>query len=179
MNPFFKPNDAEEQLITLINKYNNHEFAVIRMTFTMLDKSTIDASGQIREVLMTNSIVNYKELIPGGKILYAKALVLKDVVHERIVSYYRPKSKNGDPRFCIYKLKHLVPINTLVYFTVLNDLLIAIPLIPSNTLEYLLKDVFPDVESDHALIQLKLMLIKIKNAGWIRSVSPFIHAQKM
>ncbi|SPY20943.1 Uncharacterised protein [Paenibacillus polymyxa] len=57
MNPYFLPNVEEQIKIQLIQQYCRNEFALIRMTSTMLEKSIIDASGPLRTILKDNDTV--------------------------------------------------------------------------------------------------------------------------
>jgi len=179
MNQDFKPTQNEGRLIDRINEFNNNEFALIRMTETMLDKSTIDASDLIRIILRKYNVVDYREVTPGGEKIYKKALIVLDDIHEKTVSYYRPKTKKGDPRFWVYKLQTLVDVNTLIYFTIFEDNLIVIPLVKNEKLEENLKKIFPKVIDQSAtLLLLKAQLFKIKEIGWIKSVSGMYNAPK-
>ncbi|MES2704076.1 MAG: MvaI/BcnI family restriction endonuclease [Bacteroidota bacterium] len=179
MNPIFKPTPSESILIDKINEFNNSDFALIRMTETMLIKSTIDASNLVRIIFKKYGIVDYSEVVPGGEKLYKKGVVILNDVHEHTVSYYRPKSKTGDPRFWVYKLQRLVEVGTLIYFTVLDDNLIVIPLTKNEKLEEHLNRIFPKPEDENAtLLLLKAQLLKIRQGGWIRSISRHLNAPK-
>jgi len=178
MNPLFQPTPEEAHLVEEINKYNNYEFALIRMTETMLDKSIIDASAQIRDILLTSDIVDYDKVDQGGEKLYSHALVLRKDIHETKASYYRPQTKKGDPRFWIYGFKDLAPVDTLIYFTTIGQDLVAIPLTKEEDFQNLLPQIFSDPEAEKALEQLKEKLVLVKSAGWITSVSPFSTAPK-
>lgn len=179
MNPYFIPTEKEGLLIDRINEINNNEFALIRMTETMLKKSTIDASELFRVILKKYRIVDYTELVPGETKLLKKAIVIHNSNYQRIVSYYRPKSKEGDPRFWVYKLQGIVHVGTLIYFTILEDTLIVIPLVETSNLENNLRKIFPnsDLESS-VLILLKSKLLEIKKQKFIKSVSGASNAPK-
>ncbi|MFD0751412.1 MvaI/BcnI family restriction endonuclease [Mucilaginibacter calamicampi] len=178
MNQFFQPSPEEARLIEEINKYNNYEFSLIRMTPTMLDKSTIDASAQIRDVLVGDNFIDYELVEQGGEKIYVNSLVLSKDIYERKTSFYRPQTKKGDPRFWIYGFKDFVQPGVLIYFTVANKTLVAIPLTNIQDFGSLLSQVFRDPEAERALEKLKEKLILVKTAGWIKSVSPFSNAPK-
>ena len=45
----FTPYSDETQKINMIQKFRNEDYALIRMTFTMIDKNNLDANGILRE----------------------------------------------------------------------------------------------------------------------------------
>ena len=63
MNPLFKPTEDESIVIEYINNYNLNEFALIRMTETMIGKSIIDASEGLRKILFDNKLIDFNALI--------------------------------------------------------------------------------------------------------------------
>ena len=125
----FIPNNLEQNLINIIQKYCREEFALIRMTFTMLDKSTIDASGSIKTILEQKNIVNYSQLIRGEKYRTLALVLSQKGIKEETVSFYHPKAKpnniSGDPRFWVYGFKKLVQEEVLVYYTIYENRLIV------------------------------------------------------
>ncbi len=116
MNPLFKPSEEESNVIEYINNYNLNEFALIRLTETMIKKSIIDASEGLRKILFDNKLVDFKHLIPGGEKEYRKTIIPTDSIIETKSSFYRPRSKDGDPRFCIYNLKKYIKPNETINF---------------------------------------------------------------
>lgn len=172
MNPDFLPNTAEESLIQVIQKYCRDEFALIRMSKTMLDKSIIDASDAIRIVMRESGIVDYDDIAQGGKAM-KRAIILSDgEAAEEDVSYYRPKTKSGDPRFWIYKFKRHVSAGVLVYFTVFNGNLIAIPLAQIERFESALKELFGPIDDGQNYVGALTELLQSINGRWIPSISP-------
>ena len=75
MNPFFIPTPDETEIINALHQSLQSEFALIRMTFTMLEKSIIDASESIRFILSEAKIVDFSEINQGEQVL-ADAVVL-------------------------------------------------------------------------------------------------------
>src|SRR5690606_21848780 len=134
-------------------------FSLIRITPTMLGKYTIDASAQIRDVLAGANFVNYNFVVPGGEKIYKKSIILSKDIYERGTSFFRPKAKDGDPRFWISCFGDLVAPETLVYFTVVNKLLVVIPLTELNDFKDLLSQVFRDIETERVLLLLKEKLV--------------------
>lgn len=176
INKKFLPNEIELKKINLIQKYYRKEFALVRISKTMLNKSIIDASYLVRKILKEGNIIDYSKTKYPDKIL-KKAIILNcGELIENNVSYYRPKTKSGDPRFWIYKFKAFVKIGELVYFTVFNQKLLAIPLkFDIKILENDLKKYFEIITSEEERLMEELIgkIKDIKEKGWIKSVSPF------
>lgn len=63
MNTCFVPDNKEQQIMQFIQKYSRNDFALIRITPTMVNKSIIDASEMFRIILKDNCIINYDTLI--------------------------------------------------------------------------------------------------------------------
>jgi hypothetical protein len=79
---------------------------VVRLTATMLDKSIIDARDVIQAYLARTGIVEYAAIGqgPDSKIQVELPFVSASISDRRKVSFYRPVSKSGDPRFWIERL---------------------------------------------------------------------------
>lgn len=175
INNYFSPSEQEIKKMKLIQDYIRNEFAFIRMTDTMLDKSIIDASYYLRKILKDGNIVDYSNILPGEKI-YEKAIILiDDDFIDKKISYYKPETKKGDPRTWVYGLKNYVKAGDLVYFTIFESKLLVIPLnLSKDTIKKTLELKFKtqkllDNEIVRELVK-KLKLIKDK--GWIKSVNP-------
>ena len=170
----FIPNNLEQNLINIIQKYCREEFALIRMTFTMLDKSTIDASGSIKTILEQKNIVNYSQLIRGEKYRTLALVLSQKGIKEETVSFYHPKAKpnniSGDPRFWVYGFKKLVQEEVLVYYTIYENRLIVIPLINHILFEQNLKKIFGDFYTEPIIEELLSKFQLISQRGWIESV---------
>ena len=178
MNPYFKPTDAENEVIDFINNYNFSEFAIIRMTSTMIDKSIIDASAEFRKMLLDNDLIDFQDLIPGGEKYYKKTIIISDNIFETKTSFYRPQTKQGDPRFWVYDLKKYTSIGELVYLTISDKQLVIIPIKSIESIKTSLNIVFEDLEKNETVIQLKGRLELLKTAGFIESVSLYNRAPK-
>ena len=178
MNPLFKPTDEESKVIEFINNYNLNEFALIRMTPTMHDKSIIDASESLRKILFDNKLVSFKDLIPGGAKEYKDGIILTDNIVETKASFYRPKTKHGDPRFWLYNLKNYAEVDDLIYLTISDDRLIAIPIKSIEKIRNSITDVFEDPENEKIILRLKKELSVLKTIGAIESVVPYKRAPK-
>ncbi|MGC5326623.1 MvaI/BcnI family restriction endonuclease [Brevibacillus sp. SYSU BS000544] len=174
MNPYFLPDIIEQKLIQIIQKYCRNDFSLIRMTETMLKKSIIDASDSLRVILRDNEIVNYGEIKQEEKLYKAVTVFNKGDAISRDTSFYRPKTKSGDPRFWISRFTHFVNVGQLVYFTVYRDELIAIPLIGYEHFEDDIRSFFgADNTDDQIIEELRQKISLLKARGWIESTSPY------
>lgn len=171
----FLPNAEENKLIQLIQKFNRNEYALIRLTFTMINKSIIDASAPIVSILRDNSIFEFNDAEDGTK-YYKNSLVFhEDGIVETNTSFYRPKAKPrkpGDPRFWPWGFKDVVEQETLVYITSFEEQLVLIPLTNKNCTQEQLQRLHGrlDVELD-ILAELIEKLSTVSN-NWIKSCSP-------
>jgi len=172
MNKNFLPNEKEESLIQIIQSKCRNEFVLIRLTKTMLDKSIIDASGGLRNLLYEKSIIDYGEIDKQEKVIKTSIVFAKGEILELKTSYYRPQSKNGDPRFWPYGFKKISKTGALVYFTYFEEKLVAIPLLEGD-FEHNLDNLFKNDINNMLIEELKILLIKSKARGFIKSVSPF------
>ena len=169
----FIPNDSEKKLLEEINKVAHSEFSLLRLTHTMLKKSIIDASANIRSLLLTYRLVDYSKLIPGVDKIMGSAKILMSTIQEERVSFYRPKTKNGDPRFCIYNLRKYIRENEMFYITVYNGDLVVIPLVDSLFDINVIKQFFNFSDENPTKEELIKLLSQLKRKGPVKSVSPF------
>ncbi|PGX79607.1 hypothetical protein COE45_20550 [Bacillus thuringiensis] len=125
----FTPNKAELKKISKITSIYASEYALIRLTPTMLSKSIMDASWPIRDLLQRGNIVNFG-LLPQGpehKIV-TDVILLSDMPFLYKASFYRPLTKKGDPRFWIYGIKKNVNAGDMIFLTIYKKQLVIIPL---------------------------------------------------
>lgn len=175
INNYFSPNEQEIKKMKLIQEYIRNEFAFIRMTDTMLDKSIIDASYYFRKILKDSGVVDYSNISPGEKIYEIATILIDSDFIDKKVSYYKPETKKGDPRTWVYGLKNYVDVGDLVYFTIFESKLLVIPLNLSedtlrNTLE--LKFKTQKLLDNEIVKELVEKLKQVKAKGWIKSVNP-------
>jgi hypothetical protein len=80
---------------------------VVRLTGTMLEKSIIDARGPIQTYLARTGLVDYRAIGQGPehKVQISLPFVGESESSLRATSFYRPLTKQGDPRFWIERLK--------------------------------------------------------------------------
>ena len=170
MNDLYTPEARETLFIEKLQALASIDYALIRITETMMDKSIIDASQIIRDILEQSDLISYNEISQGQKII-SSSQVLSDFgwVVEKC-SFYRPKTKSGDPRFWIYNLKSYAKLGTLIYFTVIDSSLITIPLKSIETINKYGGEILKNEKLKPNLTQL-IDKIKILNKQvWIPSV---------
>ncbi|MCY8979870.1 MvaI/BcnI family restriction endonuclease [Bacillus halotolerans] len=169
----FTPNTDEEKILGELNKVVHFEFALVRLTRTMLKKSIIDASAHIRSVLSNYHLVDYATLTPGVDKIMGTAKILMTNIQEEKVSFYRPKTKKGDPRFCIYNLRKYIREDQMFYLTVFNRELVVIPLVQSLIDLDVIKKFFNITEENPVKDELIRLLSALKKKGPVKSVSPY------
>jgi hypothetical protein len=169
----FIPNKKEQKMLEEINKEAGLEFGLIRLTYTMLDKSIIDAGLPIREMFNDYQLVDYGTITPGDKPQLLRAKILTSDVHEEKASFYRPKTKKGDPRFCIYNLRKYMRETEMFYISVLHGEVVVIPLVETLFNIKTVKKFFKDLHDDTIKDELVELLKALKNKGPVLSVSPF------
>lgn len=94
-------------------------------TPTGFEKSIMDATAPIRELLLNENIHNYEtqEQGPSNKVIVKTHLISIDSIMETETSLYRPVTKKGDPRIWIYNLKkYCKPYNLLSLFVIDKEL---------------------------------------------------------
>jgi hypothetical protein len=169
----FLPNESELALIQQILPFHSEEYAVVRLTETMLHKAIIDASAPIRSLLKEGSGIDYDLISQGteGKIT-ASGLVLENEVHSVQVSYYRPLTKKGDPRLWIYGLKKYVRDGDMIFLTIHKNNLVVIPLTRASFNLATIKGHFGEVETNIIKMELIELLSALNLKGPVLSVSP-------
>ena len=103
----FSPYTDKSEVINTIHKFRNEDYALLRMTFTMIDKNNLDANGILRDLLYNWGLVDYGQLYHGGKFgISYNALFIQngktDVVR---LKFYRVNNVRGDRRFSIEKIR--------------------------------------------------------------------------
>ena len=63
----FTPYSDESNVINMIQRIRNEDYALIRMTYTMIDKNNLDANAILRDLLFDWGLVDYDQLEHGGK----------------------------------------------------------------------------------------------------------------
>ena len=171
MNSLFIPSYDELELIKQIKVNLKSDFTCFRITSTMINKSIIDASYPFREILKNNKIVNYNNIAPGKKEYQECIIIDQRDIHKTNTSFYRPKSKQGDPRFWPSGLNKYIKEFNLVLFTIFNKrpLLVIIDLENRSKILSFCEQ-FLKITKNKTLIKLERELNTVKNKGWIKSI---------
>jgi len=103
----FAPYPDESNVINMIHNYRNEEYALLRMTFTMIDKNNLDANGIFRDLLASWDLVDYENLKHGGQYgIVHNALFIQATKTEMVrLKFYRVANDRGDRRFSIETVK--------------------------------------------------------------------------
>lgn len=104
----FIPYSDESEVINLIHKYRNEEYALLRMTYTMIDKNNLDTNGILRDLLSSWGLVEYDFMENGGKhgIAYNALFVQRGKTEWVRLKFYRVMNSRGDRRFSIETIKN-------------------------------------------------------------------------
>ena len=76
----FTPYEDELRVINKIQKFQNTDYVLLRLTPTMIEKNNIDANQYLREMLLHANIVDYETLENGGSngLEFPSTLILPD-----------------------------------------------------------------------------------------------------
>lgn len=179
LNRDFLPTLEEIDIISKFQNLIQEDYKLIRCTKTMLEKSTIDASGQLRELFKAKGIVNFEEIGQGvkNKVLKDVGVIITSVgCFDTKVSFYRPDTKDGDPRFWPYGASRHLEKNVLLMITVSYGKLIFIPIIDSDEILVQIQSNFAR-SSDRHISYFKSLYYPYKGK-WIKSCSPYVRNPK-
>lgn len=103
----FTPYSDESNVINMIRRYRSEEYALIRMTFTMIDKNNLDANGILRDMLENWGLVDYDLMEHGGQngIVHDAMFIQKGKKESVKLKFYRVANARGDRRFSIETIK--------------------------------------------------------------------------
>lgn len=103
----FTPYSDETDVINMIHKYRSEEYALLRLTFTMIDKNNLDANGILRDMLDAWGLVDYDYMEYGGQYgIVHHALFIQNGKTEMVkLKFYRVANDRGDRRFSIETIK--------------------------------------------------------------------------
>ena len=103
----FTPYPDETGIINLIHRYHNEEYALIRMSHTMIEKNNLDANGVMRDLMESWGLVDYERMPHGGQYgVVHRALFIQSSKTEWVnLKFYRVANNRGDRRFSIETLK--------------------------------------------------------------------------
>lgn len=167
----FVPNKIEQEKINAIQKVYNKDYALVRLTTTMLNKSIIDASYLIRNLLKRNGIVNFDYIQQGPEYKVVKeSVIIRGSIETKVpTSFYRPITKNGDPRFWPSRFNRLVSPEDLIYLTIFEDQLLIIVLNQAFDENFVRQKFVSETIQLRAEILEKINLVREK--GYVYSVS--------
>jgi hypothetical protein len=124
----FTPYSDESAIINMIRQFRNEDYALLRMTYTMIDKNNLDANGILRDLLFSWGLVDYERLDHGGHygVSYDALFVQHGKVETVNMKFYRVANERGDRRFSIENIKRrmaLQEINEgdLLYISIFRD----------------------------------------------------------
>ena len=169
-NPTFE----ELKIISQYKSIIGEEYQLIRVSPTMRQKATIDASGRIRQLLKENNIVDYNTIGkgPANKLVLQVGLFVNfNEIIDKKISFYRPETKDGDPRFWIYGAGKLLTDGELIFITAVNGKLVIVPVKKNDQILNSLSSHFADRDSEILLEKIKT-LCHDKLDDWIVSTSP-------
>lgn len=103
----FTPYSDEAEVINMIRRFRNEDYALLRMTYTMIDKNNLDANGILRDLLYSHGLVDYDELDHGGRfgISYDALFIQQGKTEVVNLKFYRVANERGDRRFSIETIK--------------------------------------------------------------------------
>lgn len=103
----FTPYSDESNVINMIHRYRSEEYALIRMTYTMIDKNNLDANGILRDLLKDWGLVDYDCMEHGGQygIMYDALFIQNRKTESVKLKFYRVANERGDRRFSIETIK--------------------------------------------------------------------------
>ncbi|WBL22312.1 MvaI/BcnI family restriction endonuclease [Zunongwangia sp. HRR-M8] len=107
---------TEEINIKILTE-NSVSLTLIEPTKTALVKSIMDATAPVRSYLRSTGIHDFnlqKQGAKHNKVLLETLLYTGYKVHKSSTSLYRPKSKKGDPRIWVYKLRKFANPNDIL-----------------------------------------------------------------
>jgi hypothetical protein len=170
------PTPAEAAFLSSIPGLASAEFATVRLTATMLSKSIIDAHEVVRVVLRQAKVVDYAQVEQGTKVVRPISLITPGGLSDRDGSFYRPATKDGDPRFWISGLAKDAREGELLVLGTLPGRVFALVLAGNSDVVRLRAAEFlgasgaidPDFERDVA--DLSEALKSVKGRGWIAAI---------
>lgn len=113
-----KSDTSVGEVLTLFNE-TGLDVGLLVPTPTGLKKSIMDATATFRDFLLDAKIHDFSTQAQGQehKVVVPARMVFAKGSKPTKVSLYRPTTKKGDPRICVYGLKaHAVPFNLLALF---------------------------------------------------------------
>ena len=101
----FTPYNDEENVITMIGRHSRAEYALVRLSNTMVAKSIIDANVLLRDALSAAGIIDFDEIENGERRCVSADFIQASEVEEVQMSFYRVNNNRGDRRFSISSMR--------------------------------------------------------------------------
>lgn len=174
----FVPYKDEQENINMIHEVRNSDYALLRLTPTMIGKNNIDANGIFREMLVSEDIVDYEILENGGENgVSVNALFIQAEKTTNVkLKFYRVSNNRGDRRFSLQTIKRKTEneemnVDDLLYFSTFRDEngepIVYIINLTSNvpSKERLINELGKD-DISKKFDEIKPVLEKIVNSGW-------------
>lgn len=122
------PNALEQSCLDDLLERFSIDVVPVRLTKTMLGKSIIDARAPLRYHLRNVGLVEYSALAQGsgGKLQVPLPFVTSKGVDRRVTSFYRPITKDGDPRIWVEKLASVAAPGDLLLFVFAGSTTLAL-----------------------------------------------------
>lgn len=122
--------NADFPIASALKYFADHDLEVglVSPTLTGLEKSIMDAHGDLRAFLKDAGVHDYDTQSQGeaGKVVVEATVLAEMEAPDTTVSLYRPRTKNGDPRIWIRGLKRWASAgNLLALFVIDNHLYIT------------------------------------------------------
>lgn len=174
----FTPYEDETKIINRIHKYNTSEYALIRITPTMIEKNNTDTNVFFRDILLKRKIVDYDELLPGGSngVSFVAKFIQEDRCTDVKLKFYLVSNSRGDRRFSIETIKRKnqdreINVGDLLYFSVISGednvpQIIMINLTHNVPDEKILENVLGEDEIAQALNELMPRIKNIVSKGY-------------
>lgn len=149
-------------------------------TPTGFGKSIMDATFSVRKLLFNAGVHDYSSQLQGpeNKVLMETYLVSPNTLIKTETSLYRPRTKLGDPRIWIYKLKQYCSPCNLLALTILGKKLYVFNLSNPSIGTSLIsggfcKDVLDEISQQENAIANELLgkLREIHNQGFLPSIT--------
>lgn len=173
------PNQKEQAVLAVLLETYEFEPVPVRLTATMLSKSIIDATAPLRALLARNGLVEFAAIPQGqgGKIVLEIPLA---VAHGPIMcttSFYRPNTKQGDPRVWVGGLSKYASAGDLLVFAFANARLVAFLIDdkPGHLLDAL-SGLLPSTLETRGRVEATVRRLTSKITGfsgsWVRTMRP-------
>ncbi len=176
---------ADHPIADVIGVFSDRwlEVGLLVPTPTGLEKSIMDAHASLRDFLKNKGLHDYERQGQGARehgVFIRTWLVSRAGLRETKTSLYRPETKSGDPRICIYGLtSYAKPGNVLALLAgdrelyVINgsdDELLASAADPASTLGALLIRLSP--KSSPVAVELLSKLKDVAGNGFVKTLRP-------